>query len=341
MFKLDMNYKNLLIAVLIGIVLVMLYRIQTIISVFAVSFFIAYLMDPVIDRLERLKIPRAAGILMLIVALTIILGLLMLWLLPVIYSELEYLAKSTPKIVTSVLDMAQRMADTTGMDISLDNIQRTLAPKAGQITAQALNALENIIASATSAVGTLINAALIPILIFYFLKDFDRISANLFELSEKRYGSSIKQYMMDFDKILSKYFRGQIIIAGILGVMYTAALLIADVKPAILIGLVSGVLSIVPYLGFMIGFSTSLALAVVQHQDILHPFLVVAGFTVAQAAESNFFTPKIIGETLGLHPTVVIFALLAGGTLFGIGGMILALPIAAFIKVLGAKKLAE
>lgn len=144
---------------------------------------------------------------------------------------------------------------------------------------------------------------------------------------------------MEFDKILSDYFRGMVIVAGCLTVLYTSVLLISGVKPAILIGLISGVLSIVPYLGFIIGFGVSFILAVVQFQDILHPFMVVAGFTIAQAIEGNIITPKVVGGSLGLHPTAVIFALLAGGTLFGIGGMIIALPIAAFAKILIRKRL--
>jgi len=130
-----------------------------------------------------------------------------------------------------------------------------------------------------------------------------------------------------------------VIVAGILAVLYTAVLLISGVKPAILIGLVSGVLSIVPYLGFIIGFGTSLILAAVQYQDILHPLMVVAGFAIVQVLEGNLITPKIVGESLGLHPTAVIFALLAGGTLFGIGGMIIALPVAAFVKIIAVKQL--
>jgi len=125
-----------------------------------------------------------------------------------------------------------------------------------------------------------------------------------------------------------------------LAVLYTTVLLVAGVKPAILIGLVSGLLSIVPYLGFIIGFGTSLVLSIVQYQDILHPMLVVGGFLIVQLLEGNLITPKIVGESLGLHPTAVIFALLAGGSLFGIGGMIIALPIAAFIKILLAEQLA-
>jgi predicted PurR-regulated permease PerM len=246
-----------------------------------------------------------------------------------------------PKVVASLTDTAQHMAERLNIDITLDSLKNQLAPKAGEIAKQTLNAVEGLLASATTAVGSIINLAIVPILIFYFLKDFDRLNNKLYEIiGRKEDGEKLKRYLTEFDTILSVYFRGQVIVAAILAVLYTAVLLIVGVKPAVLIGLVSGVLSIVPYLGFIIGFGSSLILAIVQFQDILHPLMVVAGFAIVQMIEGNFITPKIVGESLGLHPTAVIFALLAGGSLFGIGGMIIALPIAAFIKILIKEQIA-
>lgn len=338
-FKLDINYKNLLIIGFSLLALFLMYRIQGIISVFAISFFAAYLLDPVIDRMEAAKIPRTAGILILIAVMTLMLAVLLISLFPLLYSEAQYLIDAAPKVINSLADIAQQTADRLRIDISLENIRNQLAPKAGAIAQEALGAVAGILSSATGAISAVINFAIIPILVFYFLKDFDRMNTKLFEVMDRKSAGDFKRYFIDFDRILSVYFRGQIIVAAILGVLYTIVLLAAGVKPAILIGLLSGVLSIVPYLGFTLGFAVSLVLAVVQYQDILHPVLVVAGFTIVQVLEGNFITPKIVGGSLGLHPTAVIFALLAGGSLFGLGGMIIALPVAAFIKILIAEQL--
>lgn len=339
-FKLDINYKNLLAIALTVLVIVLLYRIQAIITIFAVSFFIAYLLDPIIDRLENAKIPRPLGILILIIFLAVLSAVFLISLFPLLYSEMQYLIDSMPKVVSSLADMAQNLAHRLNIDISLEGLKTQLAPKAGAIAKELAGAATGILSSATGFVGVIVHFAIVPILVFYFLKDFDRMNAKLFDILARKSDKDYKRYILDFDRLLSAYFRGQIIVAAILAVLYTAVLLIAGVKPAVLIGLISGVLSIVPYLGFIIGFGTSLVLAVVQYQDILHPLLVVGGFAVVQMLEGNLITPKIVGESLGLHPTAVIFALLAGGSLFGIGGMIIALPVAAFIKILAKEQLA-
>jgi predicted PurR-regulated permease PerM len=340
-FKLELSYKNLMMIAAAVLVLSLLYRIQSIISIFAVSFFIAYLLDPLIDRIEKLKIPRVLGILILITLLSVILALFFIALFPLLYSEVNYLISSVPKVVASLTDTAQHMAERLNIDITLDNLKNQLAPTAGEIAKQTLNAVEGLLSSATTAVSGVINLAIVPILVFYFLKDFDRLNNKLYDIiGRKEDGEKLTRYLKEFDTILSVYFRGQVIVAAILAVLYTSVLLIVGVKPAVLIGLVSGILSIVPYLGFIIGFGSSLILAVVQYQDILHPLMVVAGFAIVQAIEGNIITPKIVGESLGLHPTAVIFALLAGGSLFGIGGMIIALPIAAFIKILIKEQIA-
>jgi len=339
-FKLDINYKNLAVIALAVFTLVLLYKIQVIISVFVISFFIAYLLDPVIDRLEQLRIPRALGIIILIIITFIILTILSFTLFPLVYKEMQYLIRSTPETISSLIDMAQRLADKFNADISLANIKAQLAPKAAEITQQLFATAGGLLSSAKGAINSILHLAIIPILVFYFLKDFDHMSDKLFKILKRNTDKDYRRYIIDFDKILSVYFRGQIIVATILGVLYTCVLLIAGVKPAILIGMISGILSVVPYLGFIIGFSASLVLAIVQYQDILHPALVIGGFTIVQLLEGNVITPKIIGESLGLHPTAVIFALLAGGSLFGIGGMIIALPVAAFIKILIREQLA-
>ncbi|ADD69151.1 protein of unknown function UPF0118 [Denitrovibrio acetiphilus DSM 12809] len=339
-FKLDMNYKNLLVIAGVALVLLLMYRIQSIISIFAVSFFIAYLLDPAIDKLETWKIPRAAGILIFMVLLTIILVCAMLYVVPYLYYEINYLANMVPDIVNSVTNTAQNFAERMNIYVSLEGIKNQLAPKAGAIAKQTLAAALGILSSASTAVSSIVNIAIIPILVFYFLKDFDRINTKIFDALNRKYDNDIKRYITEFDKILSAYFRGQLIVAAILGVLYTIILLVVGIKPAVLIGIVSGVLSVVPYLGFIIGFAASLILAFVQFQDILHPLMVFIGFAVVQAIEGNLITPKIVGESLGLHPTAVIFALLAGGSLFGIGGMIIALPVAAFIKILLSEQFA-
>jgi len=332
--KLEINYKNLLIAAVAVGVIVLLFKLQTIITVFAVSFFIAYMFDPVVDIFEARRIPRYLTILVMMALAAALIALFLAWLIPVAASELQYLANNSQNYIDAAFGFIQHSAATLNIQLDVEAVQQHIASRSTDYIREIFSSMSSIMSSFTKVTGVVLNIALIPILVFYFLKDFDNILARALEFLNNKFKMDFKGYYTEFDSILSKYFRGQIIVAFILGVLYTVVLLIAGVKPAVIVGAVSGILSIVPYLGFIVGFSTSVILAALQYSDVLHPVMVIIGFSIVQFLEGNFITPKIIGGSLGLHPTAVIFALMAGGSLFGIGGMIIALPVAAFIRVL-------
>ncbi len=337
--NLEINVKNLIIASVTVGVIFLLFRLQSIITVFAVSFFIAYLFDPVIDFFEARKIPRWLSILALMSVCALIISLLLLWLIPVVASEAQYLIKNLPAYADNVLDFIHTTADRLNIQLDVNHLKELAGSRLTDSMHGIFTGISGIITSISSAVTTIIHLSLIPILVFYFLRDFDKLNEKLFAALNQSSEKDYRRYFTQFDRILSEYFRGQIIVAFLLGLLYTAVLLIVGIKPAVIVGLTAGILSVVPYLGFIIGFSTSIVLAALQFSDFLHPLMVVIGFTVVQSIEGNYLTPKIIGKSLGLHPTGVIFALLAGGSLFGIGGMIMALPAAAFIRVVIQEKL--
>jgi predicted PurR-regulated permease PerM len=332
--KLEINYKNLLIAAVAAGVIILLFKLQTIITVFAVSFFIAYMFDPVVDIFEARRIPRYLTILVMMALAAALIALFLAWLIPVAASEIQYLANNSQNYIDSAFGFIQHSAALLNIQLDVEAVKQHLASRSTDYIREIFSSMSSIMSSFTKVTGVVLNIALIPILVFYFLKDFDNILARALEFLNNRFKMDFKGYYTEFDSILSKYFRGQIIVALILGMLYTLVLLIAGVKPAVIVGAVSGILSIVPYLGFIVGFSTSVILAALQYGDMLHPLMVIIGFSVVQFLEGNFITPKIIGGSLGLHPTAVIFALMAGGSLFGIGGMIIALPVAAFLRVL-------
>ncbi|WP_022851444.1 AI-2E family transporter [Limisalsivibrio acetivorans] len=332
--KFDITLKNLLIVAAVAVVMILLYRLQSLVTTFAISFFLSYLFDPVVDWFEERKINRGLTIIFLYVIAAFILILFMSYLLPLLYNEAVFFMRDFPGYLRKLFDLSEGLAEKMNYEISMDGIRDFVVPKLGGISQGALKTFNSVIASMNSLVGLVLNLALIPILTFYFLKDFDIIRDKMFDSFTKHGWRDFPDYFMKFNSLLSRYFRGQVIVAAILGVLYTITLVAAGVKPALLLGIISGVLSIVPYLGFIIGFGAALILSVAQYGDLLHPAIVIIGFTIAQSLEGNIITPKIVGGTLNLHPTAVIFALMAGGSLMGIGGMIIALPIAAFLKIL-------
>ncbi|PLX67504.1 MAG: hypothetical protein C0603_08920 [Denitrovibrio sp.] len=201
-FKLDINYKNLAIIALALFSLVLIYKIQEIISVFAISFFIAYLLDPIIDKLESFKIPRTLGIVILMVITLSIAIVISAYLLPLLYSEIEYLTKAAPEVINSLMDMVEKLATRFNTDVSMANIKAQFAPKAGAIAKELFSALTGVLSSASGAIGTVVNLAIIPILVFYFLKDFDRMNEKLFKIMENKSDTDYKRYFKDFDSIL-------------------------------------------------------------------------------------------------------------------------------------------
>jgi predicted PurR-regulated permease PerM len=198
-----------------------------------------------------------------------------------------------------------------------------------------------IAGSVIGFIFSLVGLFIIPILVFYFLKDFEMIFKNIIDIATKKTGVDLYYYNNEFNSILKKYFRGQFFVCVILAFLYGTVDLIIGIKGGFFIGFVAGLLSFIPYLGFISGIVSSLIISYVQFGDIWHPFFVLIGFGAVQMLESYLLTPKLIGESLGLHPTAVIFAVLAGGYLLGIGGIILSIPLAAFIKIIGSKLLEQ
>jgi len=337
--KFDINLKNVIFIIAVLVFLGMLVKLQPILATFGVSFFIAYLFDPLADRIENMGIRRSLAVFAIFFIMILIIILVLGYLIPVVYDEFLFLIKKAPEYTDKLVVVIADLAEKAGVDVSYENIKNLAIGRADEISKYTMKAVGGIFSGAGVVVSFLVNIGLVPILVFYFLKDYDCIQEKLFNVVRKKSGKDYTPLINEFNVILSRYFRGQVLVAAILGVLYTVVLLLAGIKPAILLGLVAGVFSIVPYLGLFIGAGSALIMAIVQYGDIAHPLYVIIGFVIVQLLEGNVITPKIVGESLGLHPAAVILALMVGGYLLGIGGMILALPVAAFIKVVGSRYL--
>ncbi len=335
--RFELNLRNVLTILGVGLGLLLLFRLQEVLTPFAISFFLAYLLDPLVDRMEQRRLSRTVAIAILFGALTLLLSLAVLYLVPLLYQEILFLAAQVPGYAGKMLDHAQRISEQFSIDLSVEGIKPMVMERLGSISTLAVGALTSVSGSIWHLVQGILLYSIVPILTFYLLRDFDLIVARTTGLLHGKTGVNLQGPLEEFNGILNVYLRGQVLVSLILAGMYTATLLAAGVKPALLLGLVSGVLSIVPYLGFIVGFAAAVILAIFQHGDLLHPLIGVIGFAIAQFLEGNFITPKLVGESLGLHPVAVIMALMIGGSLLGIAGMIIALPLAAFIKVVGER----
>lgn len=332
--NIQLDLKNTLIIIGVILLIFLIFKIQGILAPFAISFFIAYLLDPLVDKMERYKISRSFAILLIFLFSAAILTIILIFLLPVIYREIRFLLDKLPQYFSQLVELIQEYTHVDGLEITYQEAVNFLKSKAGEISSMFFQTVASVYSSVYGFIGQVVSYSLVPILIFYFLRDFDRLMTKGLDLAEQKLSFDIKPHVKNFNSIISRYFRGQLAVSLILAVLYSIALLVSGIKGAVAIGVISGILSIVPYLGFFTGFVTSLVVAYFQYLDLWHPLYVIIGFTVVQFVESNYITPKLVGGSLGLHPTAVIFSLILGGYLLGIAGMIISLPVAAFIKVI-------
>ena len=188
--------------------------------------------------------------------------------------------------------------------------------------------------STMALITWLVNLFMIPVVGFYLLRDFDYIVARCRSLLPREQEPMIVSLVKECDVVLGAFIRGQLLVMLCLGILYSFGLWLVGLDLALLIGMVAGLASIVPYLGFAVGIAAALIAAAFQFGDLFHLVMVVVAFSVVQTLESIIITPWLVGDRIGLHPVAVIFAVLAGGQLFGFVGILVALPVAAIIMVL-------
>ncbi|HEY0198311.1 MAG TPA: AI-2E family transporter [Rhodanobacter sp.] len=305
---------------------------------FAMAAMLAYLGDPLADRLERLGLSRNwAATVVFVVLLLALVGVLLL-LLPLIARQIENLVDNLPRYgewakgtawpwLQSKLHLDPSMFDS-------DRLLAALKSHMDSIGGVATAVLGKVSRSGLGIVLWLTNLVLIPVVAFYLLRDWDRLVATIDRMLPRSIQPTIAHLARESDAVLGAFVRGQLLVMLALGIFYGAGLSLAGLSVGLLIGIVAGLLSFVPYLGFIIGFGAAVIAVLVQYGDWTHLLIVCGVFVVGQLLEGYVLVPKLVGDKIGLHPVAVIFAVLAGGSLFGFLGVLLALPAASVIMVL-------
>lgn len=323
----------LLVAVLLGL----LWLLQPILLPFLAGIALAYLGDPIVDRFEARRVNRTLGVVAVFVGFLALLAAVLLVLVPMLFREFAALVANIPAFVEwlqkTTSPMMTQYFGVDPFDISVADLKHRLTANWQQAGGLASHVLAQVTASGFALASWVANIALIPVVAFYLLRDWDRLVAAIRELIPREVEPTVTRLVAECDEVLSAFIRGQLLIMLALGCIYSVGLTLAGIDLAILIGMVAGLASIVPYLGFIVGISAATTAALFQYHDIAHVAYVVIAFGVGQAMESTVLTPLLVGDRIGLHPVAVIFAVLAGGQLFGFSGILLALPVAAVIMV--------
>ncbi|MET3931268.1 putative PurR-regulated permease PerM [Lysobacter sp. OAE881] len=310
-----------------------------ILTPFVFALILAWLGDPLVDRLERAGRSRNVAVTLVFTAMALIVLAGLLILVPLLERQIETLIASWPHyrdwfMVTALPWVEQRLGIelTDWLDFGhLSQLVRENWDRAGGIAATVLGYLSR---SGFAVIGIVANVALLPVITFFFLRDWDLLVERVASLIPRDHLDVVSRLAHESSEVLSAFLRGQFLVMLVLGVMYGLGLWAVGLDLGILIGLIAGLLTFVPYLGPASGILLGVIAALVQYGDWQHVAGVLVVFGIGQVIESYVLTPKLVGDRIGLHPVAVIFAVLAGGQLFGFLGMLLALPVSAVVNVL-------
>ena len=315
----------------------LIYLLAPVITPFLAAAILAYLGDPITDRLEKWKLSRTISV-VIVFSFMVLAGLLLLVvLIPLLQDQVVSLVNRLPDVVIWFQnDVLPWLSATTGLNtenLDLGSIRQAVAENW-----QDVGDIIGFIIGQVSDSGQLILAwlaylLLVPVVTFYLLRDWDVLLENIRALIPKKYESRVVSIAIECDMMLAEFLRGQLFVMLSLSVIYTLGLWMVGLEFALLVGILAGMISFVPYLGGIVGIGVAGILAYLQFHDLLHLVYVAVVFGAGQAIEGMFLSPVLVGDRIGLHPVAVIFAVMAGGQLFGFLGVLLALPVASVLTV--------
>lgn len=317
--------------------LLLLVLLAPILTPFVVGAGLAYVGDPIVDRLQRLRLSRTAGVCVVFVVLSL-LGLAALLLLaPMLYHQFLALMRNIPDWLAWLQTTALPHLGVSlpaGMQLDAEGLKNIVTEHWSQAGGVMQAVWERVSQSSKLLLITFANLLLIPVVSFYLLRDWDALVAWIRGVIPPRYLPRVGQLATEADDVLGAFIRGQLSVMAALALYYAVALWIAGLDLALLVGLIVGLISFVPYLGSILGVLIAVIAMLVQTQDPTALIWIALVFGIGQFLESNVLTPWLVGDRIGLHPVTVIFAVMAGGQLFGFLGVLLALPVAAVLAVL-------
>jgi predicted PurR-regulated permease PerM len=312
--------------------------IRSVLLPFVLGMLTAYFLDPAADRLQRLKLSRAAATTLITALFFVVITVLSLLLIPMVAGQISELLLALPGYVAAFeTNFAPRLSSFVGAlpAEQIEGIKQAVSNFSGVMVKWMADLAAGLFQSGMTFINLLSLILLTPLVTFYLLRDWDRIVAHIDHLLPRLHADTIRGQLAIIDATLAGFVRGQVNVCLILAVFYAFFLpLVAGLQFGVAIGLATGLLSFLPYVGFALGCVTGLAVAFFQF-GLDSGFAVVAViFLAGQLLESYFLTPKLVGDKVGLHPVWIIFGMLAGAALLGFVGVLLAIPITAIIGVL-------
>ncbi len=311
---------------------------------FVLGMAIAYFLDPVADWLERRGLSRTLSATALTLVFLVALVAFLVLLAPLLQGQLVKLATRIPEYVDLVRTRAEDMLTLLQARLSPEDLERlraTMGSFAGTTVAWLGRMLSGLWSGGLALANLLSLMVITPVVAFYLLRDWDALVGKLDLWLPRAHAGTIREQVRLIDRTLAAFARGQAIVCVLLGAFYGVGLTLVGLDFGLIVGLGTGLISFVPYFGMLTGFVVGIGLALVQFDGWVPVAMVAGVFVVGQVIEGNIVSPKLVGDRVGLHPVWMIFALMAGGSLFGFVGVLLAVPAAATIGVLARFSLAR
>lgn len=325
----------------------LIWVLRPVFAVLAASAGLAYILDPPTDWLERRGLSREAAIGAVFTVLLVGAGLVLLLLVPGFVREgREIAAEVGPFIANLDTLVAPALAwasDLSGQPITLDlaDLQKVapgwIADNSAKVQETGTTLVTGLLTQGLGVLNAVLNLTLLPVFVFYLLRDWDRLIASIGGLVPPGHRPRVTRVAREVDRRLSAFVRGQITVSAIMAGLYSVGLLLIGIDLAVPVGALSGMLFVVPYLGTAVGIVLATVLALLKFGIGWELVQVAVVFAIVQGIEGYLLTPRIVGDQVGLHPLVVMIALIVGGSLLGIWGMLLAIPITAVLSVIGAE----
>ncbi len=323
---------------LLGVVIIFFVGLGESRGPLVIAFILAYLVFPLVKKLEGKGVPRMLAVSSVFSTMILVLVGVLVLVIPGLVEDGQEFAKELPQSVGRVVDKIQVLAldNNVPLDMSKDGIKTFFADHASKLSSglvkNASVSLVNGISGIFSSVLGILNVFLIPLFFFYVISDYENIVKKIRGYLPKSSIDKIDYYVSMSNHVLSGYIRGQMIVALCLAILYSIGLSLAGLKFGFLIGVISGLISIIPYAGFAIGFITSMVIALADGSGFGVYLSVAAVFAFVQTLEGFVITPKMVGDKVGLSALSTMLALIIGGNLLGLPGMLLGIPIFAIVK---------
>lgn len=329
------SFRRKMIFLAVVLVLALAYVLRGVLVPLFLAFLVAYALDPAVDRLEALRVPRPLGAILVMLGIAALFTLVLIYAIPMFVDEVTDAWRTVPEKLSHLQARVEPWLATT-LHIKLPHTMNDLS----KVLRDRLEGAGTVETARTALFGTLgyvgvaLSALIVPVFALYLLIDFDRIVARVEQLIPRRWAPGVGSVAKDIHKTLSGYVRGQLTANIVLAALYATGLRIVDIRLAVPIGVMTGMLAFVPYVGFTLGVLVAMGMAILDWQGPGTLVGVLAVMGGVQVIDATMITPRIVGRSVGLAPLEVILTMMAAGSLFGFLGVLLAVPLGAVAKIL-------